>query len=99
MPTFQAEEHHADLVRETFATYEGLDHLRVRRRGNLVTVESGPTQDPIPHARFRRVAVHIWVLEMATPTARWQPTGMRDQLKALLDALINDFGWTLTRIV
>jgi hypothetical protein len=71
----------------------------VRQRSDLVIIESGPKNDPIPHARFRRVAVHIWVLEMATHTSRWQPSGERGLLEKLLDALITQYGWTLSRIV
>ena len=62
-------------------------------------MESGQADDPIPHARFRRVAVHFWVLEMATHTGRWQPSGIRGSLEHLVEALITDFGWTLSRVV
>jgi hypothetical protein len=99
MPNFRAEEDHADVVREELAAYEGLEHLRVRRRSDLLVIESGPTDDPIPHARFRRVAVHIWVLEMASHMGRWEPSGERGQLEHLLDALVNQYGWVLSRIV
>ena len=98
MPKFLAEEDHADIVREAFAAQDGLDHLRVRRRGDLVVVESGPKKAPIAHARFRRVTVHLWRLEMATHTGGWQPTPLRDLLERLLPVLIHDFSWTLTRI-
>jgi hypothetical protein len=99
MPKFLAEEGHVDQVAQAFAEYDGLEHLRVRRRADLVVVESGQADDPIPHARFRRVTAHIWVLEMATHTARWQPSGVRGPLGHLVETLINDFGWTLSRIV
>jgi hypothetical protein len=62
-------------------------------------VESGPNDDPIAHARFRRVAPRIWDLDMATHTGRWQPSGERGALAAIVETLINDFAWTLTRIV
>ena len=75
MPKILAEDGHVDQVRQAFNTYDELEHLRVRRRADLVVVESGQADAPIPHARFRRVAVHIWVLEMATHTGRWQPSG------------------------
>jgi hypothetical protein len=99
MPKVLAEDGHVDQVTRTFATYEGLDHHRVRRRADLVVVESGQADDPIPHARFRRVAAHIWVLEMATHTGRWQSSGVRGALEPLVETLIQDFGWTLSRIV
>jgi len=99
MPKVLAQDGHVDQVAQAFATYDGLEHLRVRRCADLVVVESGQADDPIPHARFRRVAVHLWVLEMATHTGRWQPSGVRGSLERLVEALINDFGWTLSRVV
>lgn len=98
MKKYHAQEDHADIVRETLATYEGLEHLRVRRRADLVVIESGSQQDPIAHARFRRVAVHLWRLEMATHTGQWQPTPLRDQLERLTETLVQDFAWTLAQI-
>jgi hypothetical protein len=98
MKKYHAEEDHAEIVRKTLASYEGLEHLRVRRRADLVVIESGATQDPIAHARFRRVTVHLWRLEMATHTGQWQPTPLRDQLERLVEMLIQDFAWTLARI-
>ena len=41
MKKCHAEEDHAAIVREILASYEGLDHLRVRRRADLVVIESG----------------------------------------------------------
>jgi len=98
MPKVLAEDGHVDQVTQAFATYDGLEHLRVRRRADLVVVESGPAKEPIPHARFRRIAAHLWVLEMATHTGRWQPSGARGPLEPLVETLIHDFGWTLSPI-
>ena len=97
MPKFQAEEGHVDIVREALAA-QRLAHLRVRRRGDLVIIESGPKQEPIAHARFRRVTAHLWRMEMATHTGRWQPTPLRDQLQCLIEMLINAFSWILTQV-
>jgi hypothetical protein len=99
MPKLLAEDGHLDQLTQTFAAHEGLEHLRVRRRADLLVVESGPSDDAIPHARFRRVAARVWELEMATHTGRWQPSGQRGALAALVDTLINAFVWTLSRIV
>jgi hypothetical protein len=96
LPKLLAEDGHVDQVSQAFAAYDGLEHLRARRRADLVVVESGPQDDPIPHARFRRVAVRVWVLEMATHTGRWQPSGVRGPLAPLVETLIQDFGWTLS---
>jgi hypothetical protein len=49
-----------------FAKFDGLEHLRARERAELVIIESGPADDPIPHARLRRLAAQFWALEMST---------------------------------
>ncbi|MGC4122524.1 MAG: hypothetical protein QM765_49700 [Myxococcales bacterium] len=59
-------------------------HLRVRAKGDLVTLESGPEDDPIPHLRFRRATVQWWYLGDAH--AHW-PLGKdslpRDHARAI----------------
>lgn len=86
---------HADDVRDFLAEREGLEHLRVRRRADLLVVESGPDAAPIPHARLRRIAVHLWTLECATDTGRWEKTGFRNRLEPLLDILTSTLPWIL----
>jgi len=103
MPKFLASEPgtenmYADELREELAAMDGLGHLRVRRHSDLLILESGPKHDPIAHARFRRVAVHLWRLEIAAHTGEWQPTGLRGKLDAMVAALTTEFGWTLTDI-
>ena len=78
---------------------QGYGHLRVRKYGALLIIESGPDDDPVSHARFRRATVQYWTLEMATHTGRWEPTGLRGTLRDLSKMLVEDFGWTLTQIV
>ena len=70
----------------------------MRHRADLLTIESGPKDDRIPCARFRRVGVHRWQLEMPTHSGRWQATPLRASLDELLTMLVNDFGWTLQPI-
>lgn len=103
MPKFLASEPgtenmYADEVREQLAAMAGLGHLRVRRHSDLLILESGPRNDPVPHARFRRVGVHLWRIEIATHTGEWQPTGLRGPLEPMVTALTTEFGWTLTDI-
>jgi hypothetical protein len=80
----------ADLVRRT-----GLSHLRVRRHGVLLVLESGPDDDPIPHARFRRLGAHIWRIEMPRHPDGWDVTPLRGQIEMLLDFLVTETPWTL----
>jgi hypothetical protein len=99
MPKLQAEEYHATYIATLLHKYEGLDHLRTRRRGDVVTIESGPEKEPHAHARLRRDTVHFWRLQMATHTGRWEPTPVRASLEQAVATLVESFGWTLTPIV
>ncbi len=94
----RADEFDLEAVEEHLAESPELRHIRVRRRADLLTLESGDPRDPVPHARLRRVSVHLWQLEMSTHTGRWEPTPFRDQLTPLLDMLTDDFAWTLVPI-
>ena len=75
-----------------------LRHIRVRRRADLLILESGNRRDPIAHARLRRISAQSWRLEMPRTAGRWAPTPFRDDLVALLETLSRDFAWTLARI-
>jgi hypothetical protein len=94
MPKPQAQPADAQAVVRCLASY-GLDHLRARKRGALVILESGPEDDPIPHARLRRDTVHLWTLEVATHTGRWETTGFRDTREKLIALLVTNLPWIL----
>jgi hypothetical protein len=95
MSRFQAQTCDVFTVEAFLALSSDLGHLRVRRRGDLLTLESGPLENPRRHARLRRVTVHLWRLEMPAASNRWDPTPFRDQLKTLLEMLTHQFPWTL----
>lgn len=97
MSRVQAETHDVFIVESFLALYPDLSHLRVRRRGDLLTLESGSPENPRRHARLRRVTVHLWRLEMPTSSSRWDLTPFRDQLKVLLEMLVEQFPWTLAQ--
>jgi hypothetical protein len=86
----------APSVERQLHEYEGLGHLRVSARGEMLTIESGPKEDPVRHARLRRETVSLWTLEMAARAGRWEPTHLRDTMDKLLVALVEQFGWVLT---
>jgi hypothetical protein len=94
MPKPAASPEDADAVSEQL-TAHGLYHLRARKYGQLVVIESGPTDDPIPHARLRRDTVHLWTLEIATHTGRWEKTGFRDLRNKLVGLLLTTLPWVL----
>jgi hypothetical protein len=97
-PKLRADDDDADDLRDLLAAREGLGHLRIRRRADLLTLQSGDEADPISHARFRRASVHNWTLECATHTGRWERTGFRDTLPKLVDLLVTALPWTIAPI-
>ncbi len=94
MPKPQATVHDAQAVERYFAA-QGMPHLRARKYGALVVIESGPPDDPLPRARLRRDTVHLWTLEIATHTERWEKTGFRGLRDELLDLLTKTLPWTI----
>jgi hypothetical protein len=94
MPNLRADEDHEDDVRD-FLRRRKLSHLRVRRRGDLLTLVSGPEHDPVPHLRLRGVSVHRWTVECATHTGRFEKTFLRDQLDNLLSEVADTMPWVL----
>ena len=75
----------------------GLTHLRVRKRGRLLTLESGPEDNSYPHARFRRDTINLWILE--APAGRsWQRTPFRATLDELVATLVEKLSWLVAPI-
>lgn len=75
-----------------------LRHLRARRRGGVLTIESGSKLDPVLHIRLRRATKHLWTLEIATHMGRWQPTGERGAMPDLVRLLVQKFPWVLAPV-
>jgi hypothetical protein len=76
--------------------HEELAHLRVRKRGDLLIIESGPRSDAIPHARLRRVTKQWWTPEIPSHTGAWSPLPARLRIFDALELLRKDFPWVLT---
>lgn len=94
MARLTAQQHDADDLEE-FLHQQGLSHLRVRRRGDLLTIESAPTDDPIQHARLRRVTTQYWQLEMSARPKLWEPTPFRGPRTEVQQLLVESFPWML----
>lgn len=95
MPTHRAEVGDADRVGELLRL-AGASHVRTRRHGSNVIVESGPARDPLRHIRLRRDTVHLWCLEVADHRGRWERTPVRGLLDDVVAIVVRDFPWTLT---
>ena len=94
--TFSVEEHHTEEVLEHLAEYDGLEHVRARRRADLLTLESGPKDDVVPHTRFRRVGVRR-LAESRCPLigSEWDRTSLRGQLAESVELVVTQFPWML----
>lgn len=97
MPKQSAETWHASKLQRLLHE-RGATHLRVRKRGALLTIESGDNDSPWKHARLRRDTVHLWCLEMAIRGGRWERTPFRALMEDLVELLVEQFPWTIAPI-
>ncbi|MBX2803947.1 MAG: hypothetical protein KTR31_40095 [Myxococcales bacterium] len=79
---------------ERLLRQQNLDHLAVRKHGTKLILESGPDGDRIPHARFVKDTVHLWLVDVHAGR-RWERTPFRAQLGELLELLADAFPWLL----
>jgi hypothetical protein len=98
MPKLAADQAHADATAAQFLKYPGLDHLRVRKHGGALVIESGPADDAFKHARVVRDTVSLWGLDIADHRGRWGPTGDRGTRDEVVATLVEQYGWVLTDI-
>ena len=94
MPKYQAEDHDPQTV-ERLLHARQLNHLRGRKYGAAVIVESGPKDDPVKHLRLTRETVHLWLLDIADHRGRWERTPERGSLEDLVTLVMDTFPWTL----
>jgi hypothetical protein len=98
VPALPADEDDVDDLRELLHGDPDLRHLRVRKRASVLTVESGPKDDPVQHIRLRRITLHKWTLEIATHMGDWQPTGERALMKEVVALVRQQYPWVLRQI-
>lgn len=94
MPKYSAETYHPDHV-ESLLHERGLLHLRARKHGTAVVVESGPAKDAVKHFRVRRDTVHYWRLDIANHQGRWQRTPFRGLLDDMIMLVPENFPWVV----
>jgi hypothetical protein len=97
MPKYQAEDYDPKTV-ERLLHARKLSHLRARKYGAAVIVESGPKDDPVKHLRLTRDTVHLWLLDIADHRGRWERTPERGSLEQLVTLVMDSFPWTLQPI-
>lgn len=99
MPKLAADAAHISATTTELHAHADLHHLRVRKHGSALVIESGPRDDPVKHARLTRDTVSLWLLDIADHRGRWSRTGLRAPRSDLIDSLVSEFGWVLTDIV
>lgn len=95
MAKLTAEDYHAEELEDDLVA-RGFPHLRVRRRADILTIESGPKgKGAIGHARLRRETVHLWRLEVVHG-AGWETTPIRGIMVHIVGLLVAQFSWLLS---
>ena len=92
-----AESYHPGHV-EDFLHERGLKHVRARKRGTAIIVESGPDTDAVKHIRVRRDTVHLWLVDVADHRGKWERTPFRGLLDEVLGLVVDAFPWVLSDI-
>ena len=82
-------------VATAFLRTSGLSHLRCRRRGNALILESGRAGDAVPHVRFRKLGPRAWAADAANHTGRWERMPVHGQLADSLKLVAEMFPWLL----
>lgn len=98
MARYSAEDYDPERVQNTLRK-AGFKHLRARKYGAAVIVESGPKHDPMKHFRIRRDTVHLWCLDFATHRGDWERTPFRDTMDSLLKMVVEQFPWTIANLL
>ena len=73
-------------------------HLRLRKRGDTIVIESGPPGDAYPHLRVRKHSATKWGIDAATHTGRWDPMPLQGPLLELLTTVAENFPWLLAKL-
>ena len=78
-----------------FLATPGHRHLRCRKRGNTIAIESGPADDRTPHLRVRKLSPKNWGVDAATHNGRWERMPFQGQLLEVLPLVAESFPWLL----
>lgn len=83
----------AQTLQRFLGEYKNFRHLRVKKRGQSLTIFSGKPEDPWPHARLSRKGSRsdVWQLSFPKHTGRWERTPFVGSLRELTGMLVRDF--------
>lgn len=84
-----------DRLTQLIAQYPQLIHLKVSKRGNVLTLTSLDGDEVVPHTRMTLVDRNQWRLSFPRHTGGWETTPFVDTLDALFTMLLDQFPFTL----
>jgi len=85
----------AEELEELLARHEQLGHLRVKKRGDSLTIYSGEALDPHLRARLTHLGRGDWGLSLPRHTGRWERTPFMGTMEKVVATLISDLGFYL----
>jgi hypothetical protein len=85
----------AEELEELLARHEELGRLRVKKRGDSLTIYSGEPADAHLHARLTHLARGQWGLSLPRHTGRWERTPFVGTMDQLVASLTSDRGFYL----
>ena len=85
----------AEELEELLARHQQLSHLRVKKRGDSLTISSGDASDSHPHARLTHLGRGHWGLSLPRHTGRWERTPFMGTMDEVVATLISDLGFHL----
>jgi hypothetical protein len=85
----------ATQLQRKLAAYNGLEHLRVRRRGKALVIYSDTLDGTGNHAKLTALGGQQWGLSLPRPTGRWERTPFVGTLDELVATLTQMLGWHL----
>ena len=87
----------AQEVLALLRAHEGLEHLDVEVRGDAVIVFSTEEGEKVRRARFTWLGAGHYGLSLTRHTGRWEPTPFRGPLPEVVELLVTQLGFHLTR--
>lgn len=89
---------HADEdLRRLIASFDGLEHLRVKRRGKSLTLYSTDSAGTLNHARLTWLGGATWGLSLPRHTGRWEKTPFIGTLDDIVSILTQMLGFHLAK--
>jgi hypothetical protein len=87
----------AESLQRSLEEHKNFRHLRVKKRGQSLTIFSGKPEDPWPHARLSRKSStsNLWQLSFPDHKGRWERTPFFGSLRELTVMLARDFSFLM----